>query len=209
MLSSIYARINYVGKKRINVDLNWKSYWIITRENHTFQITKKPQKIYCHEIIQIVNNEIKKEIFGFETYQELEWFISLLSCRGVGSKTAMKIMKNNVNKVQQLIKEKNIDELSKLEGINKSVASYLVSNVWKPWELNKNTQIQNNNLNNNENEKYEEALEALILLGYNENQIKEALKEIEISPEIELSDIISQTIKTVANWNNNEFDKTQ
>ncbi|WP_052663908.1 Holliday junction branch migration protein RuvA [Mycoplasmoides alvi] len=206
MLSGIIAKINYVGIKKINVQINSKFYWINVIEKNNFKVSDKFKKIFCKQITQIVNNEIKNELYGFETIKEIDWFQTLINCQGIGPKTAMKIMNHDINKIKLLIKNKNLDELKKIEGINSNIASYLIMNNWKNWELNE----IGNNENKIDNQKITlkevdrtEIISTLKLLGYDEKIIIELIDKIKFEENYEVSDIVSNLIKLMAN---NEYE---
>ncbi len=129
MLSSLIAKIVYVGKKRINVEVNSFFYWINVKENNNFEISSKPKRIFCRQVCQLVHNEIRTEIYGFETIKEVDWFQSLLACQGIGPKTAMRIMKHDIDEIKRLIAAKNEAELSAYDGINESIAASLVGHA--------------------------------------------------------------------------------
>lgn len=68
MISSMYGKISFTGKKCIIIDVYGISYWINTKENHNFIVDyQNSKKIFCHPISQFINNQITNEIYGFET----------------------------------------------------------------------------------------------------------------------------------------------
>ncbi|WP_027124079.1 Holliday junction branch migration protein RuvA [Mycoplasmoides pirum] len=206
MLSAINAKIIYAGKKRINVEINSYYYWINVSEFNKFEVSSKPKKIFCKQISQIVNNEIKTEIYGFQTIKEIDWFQSLLSCQGIGPKTAMKIMKHNPDNIKNLIINKNINELSQCEGINSNIASSLIHHNWKSWELSlgdKQNNEKTKKIKLNESE-LEEIISTLVVLGYEKNDINKTLNEIELTENYDVSDIIALLIKTMADNQNDK-----
>ena len=206
MLSGILAKIVYVGKRKINIQVNSKFYWVNVSENNSFEVSDKIKKIFCKQIIQIVNNEIKDELYGFETIKEMDWFQSLINCQGIGPKTAMKIMKYDISTIKELIRNKRIDELKEYEGINSNVASFLVMNNWRTWEIN-----EVNSDSNKDNKSFclkdedrNEIISTLKLLGYNENIIIEHLSQINLKNSYEVSDVVSDLIKLMASNENNQ-----
>lgn len=99
MISSMFGKISFAGKKCIIIDVFGISYWINTKEDHNFVVDYQiSKKIYCHSISQFINNQITNEIYGFETIKEKEWFKKLLNCQGVGAKTAINIWEMTLKK---------------------------------------------------------------------------------------------------------------
>ncbi|WP_027119957.1 Holliday junction branch migration protein RuvA [[Mycoplasma] testudinis] len=137
MLANMYGYIKFVGKTRLLIDVNHLSYWINIHENTKFVVNdKKAQRVNCLQIQQLTkNNIINNEIYGFETIEELNFFRDLLSCQGIGPKTGMAILQNDLMLVQSLIKNNDVQGLNELPGINSKVANALVSHNWKPWML--------------------------------------------------------------------------
>ncbi len=37
MITSIFGKVTFVGKRKIIVEHNWISYWFNTKENHKFE----------------------------------------------------------------------------------------------------------------------------------------------------------------------------
>lgn len=206
MISSMYGKISFAGKKCIIIDVYGISYWVNTKENHNFIVDyQNSKKIFCHSISQFINNQITNEIYGFETIKEKEWFKKLLNCQGIGPKTAINILGNEIEKIQKLIKENNLKELSEFKGLNKKIASNLISHDWNPNDL-KTTEkyhIDNEGAENNINE----IIATLKSLGYEETQINKCLDKITLKPDSDISDIVSEAIKTIAIQQENEHNK--
>lgn len=206
MISSMFGKISFAGKKCIIIDVFGISYWINTKEDHNFVVDYQiSKKIYCHSISQFINNQITNEIYGFETIKEKEWFKKLLNCQGVGAKTAINILGNDIEKVQKLIKENNLKELSSLKGINKKIANNLISHEWNPNDFRtyEKNNIDNENAENNINE----IIATLKSLGYEETQINKCLNKISLKSDSDISDIVSEAIKTIAAQQENEHNK--
>lgn len=215
MLTNMFGKITYVGKKKMIMEVNWKSYWVMIRENHKFVASDKPCRIYCREIIQIVNNEIKSEIYGFETLKEYEWFNNLLNCHKIGPKTAIKIMQHDISLIQQLIVEQNFTKIANLPGLNRTIANSLINYDWKPWSLSQNNSHQDKNEtsfyydNVSEENICKEVADTLKLLGYEDQIINEIIKDLKPEKNQDISDLISIAIKTIANKYENSINETQ
>ena len=72
------------------------------------------------------NNIITEEIYGFDSIEKSNFFRDLLSCQGIGPKTALQIMQNDLNLIQSLIRDSDSNGLSQLPGINAKTAHTLV-----------------------------------------------------------------------------------
>lgn len=59
-------------------------------------------------------------LFGFETYQELTFFQTVLNVNGIGPKLALEILSHNPIKVKTAILKGDVGALSKIPGIGKN-----------------------------------------------------------------------------------------
>lgn len=125
---------------------------------------------------------------------ERNLFADLLSINGIGAITAFNIMHNEVDTLLQLIVEHNYEALSNCQGINNKTALLICNSLDKKYaHFVKNmspASKQKTELN-------KDLVFALKKLGYNSEDLK-YLNELEINQECEISELISQSIKLIA-----------
>lgn len=114
-------------------------------------------------------------LFGFETTEELNFFKLLISVNGVGAKTALDIMSQNLDDVKSAIAGNDTTYLSKIPGIGKKTAERIIVDLkskidFIPLQRDHNTVLPSNDDN--------EAVDALINLGYQKYEILRVLKKL-------------------------------
>lgn len=113
-------------------------------------------------------------LFGFETFGELEFFKMLLNVNGVGAKTALEILSQNIEKVQVALVNGDVAFLSTIPGIGKKTAERLIV------ELKNKVSLENIDRVHTALEKpvSEDAIGAIMSLGYQRFEIARVLKNI-------------------------------
>lgn len=226
MIANLFGYIRYAGKTRLIVDVNHISYWVNVHENHNFKTSdEKGVKINCLQIKQLgKNNIITEEIYGFDSIEKSNFFRDLLSCQGIGPKTALQIMQNDLNLIQSLIRDSDSNGLNQLPGINAKTAHTLVGHSWKPWMLgtsykkqndkHQRTKIEQNNFDAfsvntiyqepDFNQTFMEISDTLKSLGYKDNLIHDTLIEMDIAQNDDVAYCVSEAIKRIALKEENE-----
>jgi len=134
-------------------------------------------------------------MYGFATEEERSLFLELISVSGVGSNTARLILSSlNTSEVISAICNGDIYTFRKVKGIGEKTAQRIIIDLKD--KISKGPQSkefflpQNNTLRN-------EALSALIMLGFNKNSAEKAVEKV-IKNEgvnISLEDMIKQALK--------------
>lgn len=129
-------------------------------------------RIYLHQVIR----EDAHVLFGFYSKNEREIFRQLISVSGVGANTA-RMMLSSISpyEIQHAIIEENVNVLKKIKGIGaKSAERIIVDLKDKMGKVSGEHEI----FTTKDNTIEEEALSALVLLGFNKNAVKKAIHKI-------------------------------
>ena len=129
-------------------------------------------RIYLHQVIR----EDAHVLFGFYSKNEREIFRQLISVSGVGANTA-RMMLSSISpyEIQHAIIEENVNVLKKIKGIGaKSAERIIVDLKDKMGKVSGEHEI----FTTKDNTIEEEALSALVLLGFNKNVVKKAIHKI-------------------------------
>ncbi len=200
-MNYIIGKVSYIANSFVILENNFIGYKLFVSNTDGFEIDKY-KKLFVYKRTQIQNNSLIEELYGFTNFKEKIFFERLLSVSGIGPKTAINILKNNINEVKQLILDNDINKLSELEGINKKVAVALVNEI----------QVDQKDIDpdyipaqpsSNRNYKYE-VISALQTLGYKKDIINQTIEEnltevdFDLHSEDELTDLISRIIKEMS-----------
>lgn len=115
-------------------------------------------------------------LFGFSDKNEREIFKLLLSVNGIGPKSAIAILSAiNYQDLAEIIQENNLRLLKKIPGIGNKTAERILLELKDKLNVlpsSENQQIQT------QNSLREEAIEALLVLGYNRQPSEKVVAEI-------------------------------
>ena len=137
----------------------------------------KEAKVYIHQVVR----EDAELLYGFATEEEKQLFLSLISVSGIGPVSALAIIAADDNAgLVQAIEQKNITYLTKFPKIGKKTAQQMVLDlegkvVIAGDDLPAKAAVQANN----ENQELEEAMEAMLALGYKAAELKKIKKFFE------------------------------
>ena len=125
--------------------------------------------IYTHQVIR----EDAHLLYGFATESEKDVFLRLISVSGIGPTTALAIIAVDDNEgLVRAIDQQNITYLTKFPKIGKKTAQQMVLDLAGTFV---DTSVQSGAVSHTaaaSNQALEEAMEALLALGYKANEIK-------------------------------------
>ena len=134
-------------------------------------------KVYVHQVVR----EDAELLYGFATEEEKQLFLSLISVSGIGPVSALAIIAADDNAgLVQAIEQKNITYLTKFPKIGKKTAQQMVLDLEGKVavagdELPAKAAVQASN----KNQELEEAMEAMLALGYKAAELKKIKKFFE------------------------------
>lgn len=132
-----------------------------------------PCKLYIYEHIR----EDGHDLFGFRTYFTMRLFEQLLSVNGVGPKMALNILSvGPIDRLKSAIAGSDSVFLQSASGVGKRLAERIVVDLRDKIGPVSSTSI-NGVLSGEDNE--DEAVQALVSLGYSPQDASQALKDVE------------------------------
>ena len=170
----MYAYLNGIIKdiesNYIVLDINGIGYLIYVANPYYYQI-ENSYKVYTYTHIR----EDEFSLYGFKSKEELDLFLKLISVKGLGPKMALPILATgSIEGIMDAIDIENILYLKKFPKIGDKVARQIILDL--KGKLAKT--VTNNNVN-------EELTEALLALGYKNNDIKKVVASIDSNLTIE------------------------
>ena len=181
-IKGIYKGFN---KEYIIIDNGGIGYKIYTSGTTIAKLPKIDDEVLIY-IQQIVREDFIG-LYGFITREELEMFNILLTINGVGAKAALSLLSiSSVNNLKYAIMTEDEKHIVRAPGIGKKTAQRIILELkdkLKPDELiEKEAEISiNDEYANNINE----ALTALVALGYSEKEAKGAISLVNKEQTIE------------------------
>lgn len=170
MYDYIKGQLTKITAKYIVVETNGLGYIINVANPYSFtDSVNQLVTIYLHQVIR----EDAHLLFGFHTEDEKNVFLKLISVSGIGPTTALAIVAVDDNQgLVNAIDTSDIKYLTKFPKIGKKTAQQMVLDlagkfVEVPQETSKAKPSTSSN-----NDQLDEAIEALLALGYKATELK-------------------------------------
>ena|SRR3712207_1122537 len=136
-------------------------------------------------------------LYGFYTKEERDMFNLLLTINGIGAKAALSLLSiSSINNLKYAILTSDIKTLMKAPGVGKKTAQRIILELKDKFKDNEALHPMDVISDNSKNS-YDEALAALIALGYSEKEATKALESVNVVDSLE--DVIKQCLKYLMN----------
>ncbi len=143
----------------------------------------------CVHISMVVKQD-SLHLYGFETREERELFEKLQHVNNVGPKLAFNMISSlGVDEIAKALKKSNAAVLASVPGIGKKTATRILVELKSEFGEEGLEKIPE------KTGEIEQAVEALVKLGYSRNEALTALKEINMDDNYSLEDIVRQAFK--------------
>jgi Holliday junction DNA helicase RuvA len=175
MYDYIKGTVTYIKNNAIVLDNNGIGFLINVSNPYSFNLGEE-YKIYVYQQIKEDDNSL----FGFKTIEEKEFFLKLISVKGLGCKMALPILAvGSIEGIMDAIERENILYLKKFPKIGDKLAKQIVLDLKGKLEFigvgitDEVVEVEN------------ELKEVLIGLGYKEKELKPVLARVDTSLPIE------------------------
>lgn len=192
MISYIIGHVRSIKEDSFIIENNNMGYLIFSSLATLSNIEiNNEYKIYTS--MQVREDDIS--LFGFFTKDELEMFTLLTSVSTIGPKIAMGILSSiSVNEIKTAIINNDIDKLTVAKGIGKKSASRIILELVDKVKKMDFVPVENIALNSKDNEEIDVAIEALLNLGYEKNDVEKVLFELK-DTDLSLEGLIKESLK--------------
>ena len=159
---------------------------------NTFEALKEKNEtlLYIHEHLR----EDAHSLYGFTTTRERELFQLLISVSGIGANTArMMLSSMSPDELQVCISTENVNQIKSIKGIGMKTAQRLIVELKD--KIGKSGSEQKLH-HPEDNTKADEALSALVMLGFSKVPSQKAIdKIIRENPGSKVEDVIKHALK--------------
>ncbi len=186
MYSYFKGEVTNIFATHIVFEVNQIGYIIRVPNPYQFELNKPLTTIYLHYHIR----EDAHELFGFLTHQERDMFESLINVKGLGPKGALAILASSTPlEIVDALNKHNTKFFNQFPGIGPKLSQQIIL------DLQGKINFEEDSKNPKINEKIENISIALKSLGYNNQEIKVATKDLNITDETSLSDAVKEALK--------------
>lgn len=147
-------------------------------------------KLHTEDTVYIYH-DVKQDamnLFGFVTLQEKNLFLKLINVSGIGPKSGLAILANEDHQgFVQAIEDNNTTYLTKFPGVGKKTAAQIVLDLkgkLSEFEITASDKIDLFNQSGqtgSTHSSFEEAMEALLVLGYSSRDVQRVRKQMDKS----------------------------
>lgn len=169
--------ITKITAKYIVLEANGIGYILHVANPYAYsgQVNQEAQ-IYVHQVIR----EDAHLLYGFRSEDEKKLFLSLISVSGIGPVSALAIIAADDNAgLVQAIETKNITYLTKFPKIGKKTAQQMVLDLEDKVVAADGPSESKAPVQTMDNQELEEAMEAMLALGYKAAELKKIKKFFE------------------------------
>ena len=176
MLDYIKGSVAELTPAYVVVDNHGMGYMVnisLTTYNQLHTAEKSGEvKVYIYEAIR----EDAHVLYGFAEKRERELFMLLISVSGVGPNTARMIQSSlSVSDLEQAIASGNVASMKAVKGVGAKTAQRIIVDLKDKIKMPSVSLLDNGG---SSNDVFEEALAALVMLGFSQAASQKALKKL-------------------------------
>ena len=201
MIALISGKIVHKGISHVIVDVHGVGYRIFIPLTTFYELPEAGQVITLHVHTNVKQDAIN--LFGFYTVQERDLFQLMISVSGIGPKMSMNILSGiSAQDLLRAISGGNVGKLVNIPGVGKKMAERLILELKE--KVIKKMVIEEMPAADDQHQAgeiiIEDALSALVNLGYKSNVAKDALDKVLRASEEELGmdQLLKKTLKILA-----------
>ncbi|HEO0106073.1 TPA: Holliday junction branch migration protein RuvA [Streptococcus agalactiae] len=170
MYDYIKGKLSKITAKFIVVETAGLGYMIYVANPYSFSgYVNQEVTIYLHQVIR----DDAHLLFGFHTENEKEIFLNLISVSGIGPTTALAIIAVDDNEgLVSAIDNSDIKYLTKFPKIGKKTAQQMILDLSGKFVEASGESATSRKVSAEQNSNLEEAMEALLALGYKATELK-------------------------------------
>lgn len=197
MISFVRGNVDYIGDGFVIIDCNGMGFNIGVTST-TLSKLKLNTEIKIFTYMSVKDDGIS--LFGFMSNEELNMFNNLIGVNGVGPKSALSLLDTmSPSNLALAIITEDIRAISGGQGIGKKTAQRIVLELKDKIsneEAIEDSSILSEVVNNTDSSAKNEAIEGLMVLGFNKNEAASAVNAVYIEG-MSSSDIISKALRVL------------
>ena len=195
MIAHLKGKLTYKSPIEIAIDVNGVGYQVFVPLSTFYALPELKEDVFLD--IHTHMREESLKLFGFYTTDEKRIFEKLIAINKVGPKLALTILSGmSPAELFTAIDSNDIGQLSTIPGIGRKTAERLILEMRDKMDgISLDSDIKKDSIP--QNGLFDDALSALVNLGYKKNQAEQTLKKV--YPEGEVGDSIEDIIKKSLN----------
>jgi holliday junction DNA helicase RuvA len=200
MIASLTGRLAFKAPTHLVLDVHGVGYEVLIPLSTYYGLPNLSESTSLSVHTHVREDAI--QLFGFLTSQEKDAFVLLTSVSGVGPKLALSLLSAlPVSSLVSAIRSGDVEKLTTVPGIGTKSAGRLVLELKdKVEKLHTGAASAHESASQGQDAIFDDALSALVNLGYRPQDAKDALKQVKkaTTGSIVLKDMIREALKELA-----------
>ncbi len=172
MIASLHGIVQWIEASRIVLDVGGVGYLVNVPTSQNRRPPERGETLLLYTFLQLRENDAS--LYGFYTHEELEIFKTLLTVPGIGPRTALAVISVfSPEALRDALTRGDLAALAKVPGIGKKTAQRLIVDLNEKITFN---YLQNPNFSGSQPN--DDAISALLALGYTTAEAQEALSQV-------------------------------
>ena len=193
MYEYIFGKITELTPAYLIIESGNIGYFVnISLNTYSKLQNKKDYNLYLHQIVR----EDAHSLFGFAEKSEREIFRLLISVSGIGANTARVMLSSlQAGEIKTAIRTDDVNLLKSVKGIGVKTAQRVIIDLKD--KIDK-TEIEESKIVSHDAKILNEALSALVMLGFPKSPAEKALKKIYIeNNELNVEELVKKALKVL------------
>lgn len=172
MLSYLRGKIKYLNTDFVILDVRGLGYKIFITPKTYNLLKKQKENTEVEFFTHLRLREDVQELYGFLTYKELEFFELIISVQGIGPRAGLQIMSEaSILDIKSALARGDVDFFDKVPGIGRKKARRFIVDLQDKIDF-----LSEEGKEGETN--FDDAVSALKNLGYKENEVRQALRQV-------------------------------
>ena len=180
MIATISGKLTHKSPEFLIVDVNGIGYRVIAPLTTYYKLPDTDNSIFLYTYTHVREDALM--LFGFLTYEEKELFKKLIAVSQIGPKLAVNILSGiTARELKEAITRSDIVRLTSIPGVGRKTAERIVLELkdkidfivedTQPSAVNRQLSVRRDPL-------FEDAVSALVNLGYKRGMAEDAVKQV-------------------------------
>jgi Holliday junction DNA helicase RuvA len=197
MIACIMGEVLEVGESSTLVMTSTGVGYEVFAPTHILARLSKQEAQTCFFVATIVREDAI-ELYGFETWDEREVFLTLISVNKIGPRTAVAILSRyRPAELRAIIAEENITALTLVPGIGKKSAQHIFLEL--KYKLKIGDAPTTGKSADVRGSVFSDALQGLVNLGYSEVEVRPVLSSVlSAEPDLDVAGALRASLKALA-----------
>ena len=201
MITYIKGQLEEIEPEQIVIDNGGIGYRIMVPASMVQRLPSIGETVKIHTYMHVREDDLK--LFGFLSKEDLTMFKMLIKVSGIGPKGALGILSvMTSDELRFAILADDAKAIAKAPGIGAKTAGKLILELKDKCDWQEMIQ-QSLSVTQKQEEKTgvsmagKEAVEALVALGYSSTEAAQAVRKVEITPDMQVEEVLKLSLKNM------------